>query len=88
MAENLWTHERLKNLLEQGPITDLENLIAHPGRKYRPELARTCAITALRNVAESGVLPEDIKALVLRVLELYEQASDLFLGMDLSTESE
>ena len=88
MAENVWTHERLKDLLEQGPITALENLIANPGRKYRPDIARTCAITALRNVAESDVLPEDIKALVLRVLKLYEQASDPFLGMNLSTESE
>ena len=88
MAENLWTHKQLKGLLELGPIADLEKLIANPGRKYRPEFARTCAITALRNVAESEVLPEDIKVLVLRVLELHEKASDPFLGMNLSTESE
>ncbi len=88
MAENLWTHEQLKGLLELGPIADLEKLIANPSRKYRPEIARTCAITALRNVAESEVLPEDIKVLVLHVLELSEKASDPFLGMNLSTESE
>ena len=88
MAENQWTHKQLKDLLEMGPIADLEKLIANPGRKYRPEFAHTYAITALRNVAESDVLPEDIRALVKRVLELHEKASDPFLGMNLSTESE
>ena len=38
-----------------------------------------------RNIAESDVLPDDIRALVQRVLSLYETASDPFLGMNLST---
>ncbi len=38
-----------------------------------------------RNIAEPDVLPDDIRALVQRVLTLYETASDPFLGMNLST---
>jgi hypothetical protein len=80
-----WTHDQVKELLERGTIVELERLIAHPNRKYRPEFARDSAIAALRNVAESEVLPDDIRVLVQRVLALYETASDPFLGMNLST---
>jgi hypothetical protein len=83
-----WTHEELKGILEKGPIADLEKLVANPSRKYRPEFAHRYTIAALRNVAESDVLPEDIRALVQRVLLLYETASDPFLGMNLSTREE
>lgn len=68
-----------------GPIADLEKLIANPGRKYREQYAHGYAIGALRNVAESDVLPEDIRVLVQRILDLHEKASDPFLGMDLPT---
>jgi hypothetical protein len=84
MADRQWTYDELKGLLELGPIADLEKLIANPGRKYREQYAHTYAIDALKNVAESDVLPEDIRVLVQRVLELHEKASDPFLGMDLS----
>jgi hypothetical protein len=83
-----WTHEELKTILERGPIADLEKLIAHPEKKYRPEMANDCAISALRNITESEVLPDDIRGLAVRVLELHEKASDPFLGMNLSTEAE
>jgi len=85
MPDRQWTHEELKRLLELGPIADLEKLIANPGRKYREQYAHTYAIDALRNIAESDVLPEDIRLLVQRVLNLHEKASDPFLGMDLPT---
>jgi len=80
MAEHQWTHVELKVLLERSSIADLEKLIANPGRKYREQFAHSYAINALRNIAESDVLPEDIWMLVQRVLELYEKASDPFLG--------
>ena len=86
--ETRWTHEELRGVLERGPIADLEKLIATPERKYRPEFAHTYAINALKTLAESDVLPEDIRVLVQRVYELHEKASDPFLGMNLSTESE
>ena len=82
------THEELRGILERGPIADLEKLIATPERKYRAGLAHTYAINALKTLAESEVLPEDIRVLVQRVYELHEKASDPFLGMNLSTESE
>jgi hypothetical protein len=85
MAEHQWTHDELKVILEKGPIADLEKLIANPGRKYREQYAHGYAIDALKNVAESDVLPEDIRVLVQRVLELHTKASDPFLGMDLPT---
>jgi hypothetical protein len=80
-----WTHDELKSLLEMGSIANLEKLISNPGRKYRQEFARDYTLDALRNIAESDVLPDDIRALVQRVLTLYETASDPFLGMNLST---
>ena len=83
MAERQWSHDELKGILELGPIADLEKLIANPGRKYREQYAHTYAIDALRNIAESDVLPEDVRILVQRVLELHEKASDPFLGMNL-----
>ncbi len=86
--EHRWTHEELKGLLEKGTLVDLERLIATPGRKYRPELARDSVITALRSIADSDVLPDDLRVLVQRILALYETASDPFLGMNLSTGSE
>jgi hypothetical protein len=85
MRENRWTHDELKSILERGSIADLEKLIANPGRKYREQYAHTSAIDALRNIAASDVLPEDIRVLVQRVLDLHEKASDPFLGMDLPT---
>jgi len=89
MAEQRpWTHEELKDLLEKGSIADLEKLIAKPGRKYRVEFARDYTLAAFRSVAESEVLPDDIRALVQRILALYETASDPFLGMNLSITEE
>jgi hypothetical protein len=80
-----WTHEELRDLLEKGSVIDLEKLIAKPDRKYRVEAARDYTIAAFRSVAESEVLPDDIRILVQRILALYETASDPFLGMNLST---
>jgi len=88
MAERQWSHDELKGILELGPIADLEKLIANPGRKYREQYAHTYAIDALRHIAESDVLPEDIRVLVQRVLELHEKASNPFLGMDLSDQKQ
>jgi hypothetical protein len=89
MAEQpQWTRDEVKGLLERGTIADLEKLIANPGRKYREQYAHTYAINALRNIADSELLPDDIRALVQRVLELYEKASDPFLGMDLSDQKQ
>jgi hypothetical protein len=89
MAEqHQWTHVELAGLLEIASIASLEKLIADPGRKYRPEFARDSTIDALKYLAESEVLPDDIRALVQRILALYETASDPFLGMNLSMESE
>jgi hypothetical protein len=83
MAEQpQWTRDEVKGLLERGTIADLEKLIANPGRKYREQYAHTYAINALRNIADSELLPDDVRALVQRVLELHEKASDPFLGMD------
>ena len=88
MQENRWTHHELKSILERGSIVDLEKLIATPDRKYREQYAHTYAIDALRNIAESDVLPVDIRVLVQRVLELHEKASNPFLGMDLSDQKQ
>jgi len=85
MVDRQWTHDELKGILEMGPIADLEKLIANPGRKYREQYAHTYAIDALRTLAASDVLPEDIRVLVQRILDLHEKASDPFLGMDLPT---
>ena len=84
MAEQpQWTRNEVKGLLERGTIADLEKLIANPGRKYREQYAHTYAIDALRHIADSELLPDDIRSLVQQVLELYETASDPFLGMNL-----
>jgi hypothetical protein len=89
MAEQpQWTRDEVKGLLERGTIADLEKLIANPGRKYREQYAHTYAINALRNIADSELLPDDVRALVQRVLELHEKASDPFLGMDLSEQKQ
>ena len=85
MADGQWTHNELKVILEKGPIADLEKLIANPGRKYREQYAHGYAIDALGNIADANVLPEDIRVLVQRVLELHEKASDPFLGMNLQS---
>src|SRR5713101_3794621 len=66
----------IKGLLERGTIADLEKLIANPGRKYREQYAHTYAINALKTVADSELLPDDVRALVQYVLELREKASD------------
>ena len=86
MAGGEWMHEQLLILLEQNSIAGLEKLIADPGRKYRQAFANDYALSALKNIAESDVLPDDIRVLVQRILTLYETASDPFLGMNLSTE--
>ena len=78
-----WTQAELKTILERGPIADLEKLIAEPGGKYRQEFAHDYTISALRDLTQSDVLPEDIRALVVRILELHEMASSPFLGMNL-----
>jgi hypothetical protein len=89
MAEQpQWTRDEVKGLLERGTIADLEKLIANPGRKYREQYAHTYAINALRNIADSELLPDDVRALVQYVLELHEKASDPFLGMDLSDQKQ
>ncbi len=88
MAERQWSHDELKGILELGPIADLEKLIANPGRKYREQYAHTYAIEALKTVADSELLPDDVRALVQYVLELHEKASDPFLGMDLSDQKQ
>jgi hypothetical protein len=84
MAEQpQWTRDEVKGLLERGTIADLERLIANPGRKNRAEFASSYAISALKSIADSELLPDDIRSLVQQVLELYETASDPFLGMNL-----
>src|SRR6266704_3494990 len=89
MAEQpQWTRDEVKGLLERGTIADLEKLIANPGRKYREQYAHTYAINALRHIGNSELLPDDVRALVQYVLELYEKASDPFLGMDLSDQKQ
>ena len=77
------TRDEVKGLLERGTIADLERLITNPDRKNRAEFASSYAISALKNIADSELLPDDIRSLVQQVLELYETASDPFLGMNL-----
>lgn len=78
----------MKDILERGVIADLEKLIAHPERKYRQEIAKDTTINALRTIAESDVLLDDIRSLVVRILELHEKATDPFLGMNLGWKEE
>ncbi|MEO8955241.1 MAG: hypothetical protein ABI465_11810 [Ktedonobacteraceae bacterium] len=56
--------------------------ISYGDPKYRQEFAKDYTIEALRTIAESDVLPDDIRSLVVRILELHEQATDPFLGMN------
>jgi hypothetical protein len=58
-------------------------LISDPGRKHRAEFASSYAISALKSIADAEVLPDDIRVLVKQVFELYETASNPFLGMNL-----
>jgi hypothetical protein len=58
-------------------------LIAEPGHKHRAEFASSYAISALKSIADSELLPDDIRSLVQQVLELYQTARDPFLGMNL-----
>ncbi len=89
MAETTrWTHEDVKGILRLSTIADLEKLIAHPGKQYRQEFANAYTVNALRTLAESDVLPDDIRELVLRILELHEKASNPFLGMNIPTKIE
>jgi hypothetical protein len=89
MAEQpQWTREEVRGLLERGPIADLEKLITNPGRKYREQFAHTYAIDALKTLADSEVLPDDIRALVQHVLDLHKKASDPFLGMDIADQKQ
>ena len=74
---------RGKGLLERGTIADLERLISDPGRKHRAEFASSYAISAPKSIADAEVLPDDIRVLVQQVFELYETASNPFLGMNL-----
>jgi hypothetical protein len=83
-----WTLDELKSLFHHGVIPNLEKLIANPERKYRQEFAHSYAVDALRYIAESDVLPDDIRGQVLHILELHEKATDPFLGMNLSTEAD
>jgi hypothetical protein len=84
MAEQTqWTRDDVKGLLERGTIADLERLIANPGRKHRAEFASSYAISALKSIADSEVLPDGIQILVQQILELYESARNPFLGMNL-----
>jgi hypothetical protein len=46
------------------------------------------AISALKCIADSELLPDDIRGQVQQVLELYETVSDPFLGMNLQSEAE
>jgi hypothetical protein len=78
-----WTHDDVKTLLERGTIADLEKLIAHPGSQYRQEKANSYAVNALKLLAESDVLPDDIRILVQRIFELHETACNPFLGMNI-----
>jgi hypothetical protein len=72
----------------RGVRADLERLIADPGRKHRAEFASSYAISALKSIADSEVLPDDIRVLVQRVLELYETASNPFLGVNLADQKQ
>jgi hypothetical protein len=84
MAEQpQWTHTELAGILEMSVISDLERLIADPGRKHRYEFANSYAINALQNLADAEVLHNDIRVLVQRILALHKTASDPFLGMNL-----
>jgi hypothetical protein len=72
--EHRWTQVELAGILEMSVIADLERLIADPGRKHRYEFANSYAINALQNLADAEILPDDIRALVERILALeYER---------------
>ena len=86
--QKLWTHDETTYLLQRRTIADLERLIADSERKYRQEFAATYTIQALKLLAESEVLPDDIRSFVVRILELHEKAADPFLGMNLSAKKE
>lgn len=83
-----WTHEEVKRLLEISVIANFKNLIAHPERPYRLQIAGDYAVNALKVLAESEVLPDDIRGQLLHILELHEQVSNPFLGMDLPEKKE
>jgi hypothetical protein len=63
-------------------------IIAGPGHKHQAEFASSYAISALKCIADSELLPDDIRGQVQQVLELYETVSDPFLGMNLQSEAE
>ena len=81
--EHRWTQVELAGILEMSVIADLERLIADPGRRHRHEFANSYAINALQNLADAELLPDDIRALVERILALHKTASDPFFGMNL-----
>jgi hypothetical protein len=76
-----WTRDEVKGLLECG-------IIAGPGHKHQAKFASSYAISALKCIADSELLPDDIRGQVQQVLELYETVSDPFLGMNLQSEAE
>jgi len=81
--QHRWTQVELAGILEMSVIADLERLIADPGRKHRYEFANSYAINALQNLADAEIVPDEIRALVERILALHKTASDPFFGMNL-----
>jgi hypothetical protein len=78
MAEQpQWTCDEVKGLLEYGTIAD-------PGHKHKAEFASS----ALKCIADSELLPDDIRGRVHQVLELYETVSDPFLGRNLPNQKQ
>ena len=81
--QHRWTQVELAGILEMSVIADFERLIADPGRRHRSEFANSYAINALQNLADSEIFPDEIRALVQRILALHKTASDPFFGMNL-----
>ena len=75
-----------QSYLDCSPFASPQAFFAHLALttyvKYVTARCHTYAINALRNIADSELLPDDIRVLVQQVLELHEKASDPFLGMD------
>jgi hypothetical protein len=78
-----WDAYTLKFALEGSTVVNLEKLIANPGKKYRREFADEYVQDALRYVTLYDALPEEIRMLLLSILELHEKASDPDQGMNL-----
>ena len=78
--QKLWTHDETTSLLQHGTIANLEKLIADPKRKYRQELAATYTVQALKLLAESEVLPDDIRSFVVRIWSYTQKRRIHFWG--------